>query len=181
MHPKFYLPIFFWDVESSSNYAKKLKLTVIAATTLYKLPQHTRKESGTGKQPINPREPPSTRSLDSGPRYPRPPLRCPNPRVPCPDSPSYWDSHGPTHAVPCLAPTLLTLAFPLKLFPSLPFVIIRCGCNLLIGRPAASELMGVLRQVRDEAALPFAIVPSRSPTHRAAVIKSKDLTVEILR
>jgi hypothetical protein len=33
-HSKFYLPIFFWDVESSSNYAKKLKLTGIAATTL---------------------------------------------------------------------------------------------------------------------------------------------------
>jgi valyl-tRNA synthetase len=34
LHPKFYSPIFFWDVESSSNYAKKLKLTGIAATTL---------------------------------------------------------------------------------------------------------------------------------------------------
>jgi hypothetical protein len=35
LYPKFYLPIFFWDVESSSNYAKKLKLTGIAATTLF--------------------------------------------------------------------------------------------------------------------------------------------------
>jgi hypothetical protein len=34
LHPKFYSPIFFWDVESSSNYAEKLKLTGIAATTL---------------------------------------------------------------------------------------------------------------------------------------------------
>jgi hypothetical protein len=34
LHAKFYSPIFFWDVESSSNYAKKLKLTGIAATTL---------------------------------------------------------------------------------------------------------------------------------------------------
>jgi hypothetical protein len=34
LHPKFYSPIFFWDVESSSKYAKKLKLTGIAATTL---------------------------------------------------------------------------------------------------------------------------------------------------
>jgi hypothetical protein len=34
LHPKFYSPIFFWDVESSSNYAKKLKLTGIATTTL---------------------------------------------------------------------------------------------------------------------------------------------------
>jgi hypothetical protein len=34
LYPKFYSPIFFWDVESSSNYAKKLKLTGIAATTL---------------------------------------------------------------------------------------------------------------------------------------------------
>jgi hypothetical protein len=37
LHPKFYSPIFFWDVESSSNYAKKLKLTGIAATTLLQL------------------------------------------------------------------------------------------------------------------------------------------------
>jgi hypothetical protein len=37
LHPKFYSPIFFWDVESSSNYAKKLKLTEIAATTLFPL------------------------------------------------------------------------------------------------------------------------------------------------
>jgi hypothetical protein len=35
LHPKFYSPIFFWDVESSSNYAEKLKLAGIAATTLY--------------------------------------------------------------------------------------------------------------------------------------------------
>jgi hypothetical protein len=34
LHPKFYSPIFFWDVESSSNYAEKLKLMGIAATTL---------------------------------------------------------------------------------------------------------------------------------------------------
>jgi hypothetical protein len=34
LHPKFYLPIFFWDVESSSNYAKKLKLLELVATTL---------------------------------------------------------------------------------------------------------------------------------------------------
>jgi hypothetical protein len=34
LHPEFYSPIFFWDVESSSNYAEKLKLTGIAATTL---------------------------------------------------------------------------------------------------------------------------------------------------
>jgi hypothetical protein len=34
LHPKFYSPIFFWDVESSTNYAKKLKLTRIATTTL---------------------------------------------------------------------------------------------------------------------------------------------------
>jgi hypothetical protein len=33
-HPKFYSPIFSWDVESFSNYAKKLKLMGIAATTL---------------------------------------------------------------------------------------------------------------------------------------------------
>jgi hypothetical protein len=37
LHPKFYSPIFFWDVESSSNYAEKLKLTGIAATTLDEL------------------------------------------------------------------------------------------------------------------------------------------------
>jgi hypothetical protein len=35
LHPKFYSPIFFWDVESSSNYAEKLKLMGIAATTLF--------------------------------------------------------------------------------------------------------------------------------------------------
>jgi hypothetical protein len=36
LHPKFYSPIYLWDVESSSNCAKKLKLTAgIAATTLY--------------------------------------------------------------------------------------------------------------------------------------------------
>jgi hypothetical protein len=35
LHPKFYSPIFSWDVESFSNYAKKLKLTGIAATTLH--------------------------------------------------------------------------------------------------------------------------------------------------
>jgi hypothetical protein len=34
LHPKFYSPIFSWNVESFSNYAKKLKLTGIAATTL---------------------------------------------------------------------------------------------------------------------------------------------------
>jgi hypothetical protein len=32
------LPIFFWDVESSSNYAEKLKLMGIATTTLYWVP-----------------------------------------------------------------------------------------------------------------------------------------------
>jgi hypothetical protein len=36
LHPKFYSPIFFWDVESSSNYAKKLKLKGIATTTLHR-------------------------------------------------------------------------------------------------------------------------------------------------
>jgi hypothetical protein len=34
LHPKFYTPIFLWDVESSPNYTEKLKLTEIAATTL---------------------------------------------------------------------------------------------------------------------------------------------------
>jgi hypothetical protein len=34
LYPKFYSPIYFLDVESSSNYAKKLKLTGIATTTL---------------------------------------------------------------------------------------------------------------------------------------------------
>jgi hypothetical protein len=34
LHPKFYSPILSGDVESFSNYAKKLKLTGIAATTL---------------------------------------------------------------------------------------------------------------------------------------------------
>ena len=35
LHPKFYLPIFFGDVASSSNYAKKLKLMGIATTTVH--------------------------------------------------------------------------------------------------------------------------------------------------
>jgi hypothetical protein len=34
LHPKFYSPIFSWNVESFSNYAKKLKLIGIAPTTL---------------------------------------------------------------------------------------------------------------------------------------------------
>jgi hypothetical protein len=37
MHPKFYSPMFFWYVESSSDYAEKLKLTGIATTTLVEI------------------------------------------------------------------------------------------------------------------------------------------------
>jgi hypothetical protein len=34
LYPKFYEPIFFWDVKSAPNYIETLNLTGIATTTL---------------------------------------------------------------------------------------------------------------------------------------------------
>jgi hypothetical protein len=69
------------------------------------------------------------------------------PRNPDPRSPySRRDSHFRLR----LALGLLTLAFPMNSFPSFPFMIVQCGSRLLIGRPVASELMDILRQVRGQ-------------------------------
>jgi hypothetical protein len=41
LHPKFYMPIFLWDVESSPNYTEKLIFAGIGTITLYRTSEVT--------------------------------------------------------------------------------------------------------------------------------------------